>query len=116
MITLHQHAYSHASFVPLQLDVIQQQFRDALRTSEKIQQASHNALLERFHDLEHGITGGPTHAEGLAASLKELLLDDDSEDHKLLSQVREIPFLHNDLCPSYASFTVLKSHQQESRA
>ena len=73
-------------------------------------------MLERFQDLESGKMGGLTHAEGLVASLKELLLDEDSEDHKLLSQVQEVTFLRNALCRFISYFAVLKSHQQESCA
>jgi hypothetical protein len=71
----------------LQLNTIQQQYREALKTSLKIQEASHKAMFQRFQEMDMGTATGPTHAEELNASLKELLLDDDSDDHKLLVQV-----------------------------
>jgi hypothetical protein len=71
----------------MQLNAIQHQFRDALKASMKIQEASQQAMLERFHKMDGGASEGPTHAEELAAGLKQLLLDEDSEDHKLLVQV-----------------------------
>ena len=53
----------------------------------KIQEASHHAMFQRFHDMDRGISSGPSHAEELVATLQGLLLDEDSDDHKLLLQV-----------------------------
>ena len=71
----------------MQLNAIQQQFRDALNASMKIQEASKQAMIQRFQNMECGSSQAPTHAEELAASLQQLLLDEDSDDHKLLIQV-----------------------------
>ena len=71
----------------MQLSAIQNQYRDALKASLKIQEASQHAMLQRFEQMDLGVSQGPTRAEELAAGLKELLLDDDSDDHKLLVQV-----------------------------
>jgi hypothetical protein len=66
---------------------IQQQYSSALKSSEKIQQASNLAMLERFRQMESGQTTEPTRSEELSSGLMRLLLDDDSDDHKLLTQV-----------------------------
>jgi hypothetical protein len=76
----------------MQLSAIQHQYRDALKTSMKIQEASQQAMLQRFQHMDLGISQGPTREEELAAGLKQLLLDDDSDDHKLLVQVIETVF------------------------
>jgi hypothetical protein len=89
---------------------MQHQFRDALKTSMKIQEASHHAMFQRFHDMDHGISSGPSHAEELAATLKGLLLDEDSDDHKLLLQVchfkrRQREFVALTSCLQYLKAT-----------
>jgi hypothetical protein len=78
------HLHSHSSS---QLKNIQQQYSSALKSSEKIQQASNLAMLERFRQMESGQTTEPTRSEELSSGLMRLLLDDDSDDHKLLTQV-----------------------------
>ena len=79
----------------LQLNAIQRQFGEALKTSLKIQEASNLAMSRRFEEMDAGISTGPSHAEELDECLKKLLLDEESDDHKLLLQVCDPGFLHN---------------------
>jgi hypothetical protein len=88
---------------------MQQQYRDALKTSLKIQEASHEAMSLRFQEMDLGISSGPTHAEELHASLKELLLDEDSDDHRLLVQVCSLVFFRNVFVALTLSFQYLKA-------
>lgn len=79
----------------------------------KIQEASKQAMIQRFQNMESGSSQAPTHAEELAASLQQLLLDEDSDDHKLLIQVFGFSFamyLHF----SNSSLAVFEGHKQES--
>ncbi len=109
---------SHWLFIDsgFQLNAMQQQYSDALKTSLKIQEASHEAMSLRFQEMDLGISNGPSHAEELHASLKELLLDEDSDDHRLLVQVCSLGFLRNVLVVLTLYFAVLEGHQQDSSA
>jgi hypothetical protein len=98
----------------MQLNTIQQQYRDALKASMKIQEASQEAMHQRFKSMESGASQGPTHAEEIAASLKQLLLDEDSDDHKLLVQVFRFGFFCNAFFHLKPAYAVSESHKQES--